>query len=64
MNAIAERWISSLRRECTDRLLITGRSHLHQVLDAYVRHYNAGRSHQAHDIGLRAPNDGFRPAQA
>jgi hypothetical protein len=27
MNAIAERWICSLRRECTDRILITGRGH-------------------------------------
>jgi hypothetical protein len=36
MNAFAERWICSLRRECTDRLLITGRSHLRHVLEAYV----------------------------
>jgi transposase InsO family protein len=42
MNAIAERWISSLRRECTDRLLITSHSHLHHVLQAYVEHYNPG----------------------
>jgi hypothetical protein len=28
MNAIAERWISALRRECTDRMLITSRRHL------------------------------------
>jgi hypothetical protein len=27
MNPFAKRWICSLRRECTDRLLITGRSH-------------------------------------
>lgn len=57
MNAFAERWIGSLRRECTDRLLITGGSHLHHVLDAYVEHYNAGRSHQGHGVGLRAPDD-------
>lgn len=57
MNAFAERWICSLRREFTDRLLITGRSHLHHVLDAYVEHYNAGGSHQGHGVGLRAPND-------
>jgi hypothetical protein len=57
MNAIAERWICSLRRECTDRLLITGRNHLHHVLDTYVEHYNAGRSHQGHGVGLRAPDD-------
>jgi hypothetical protein len=55
MNATAERWISSVRRECTDRILITGRSELCDVLDAYVEHYNAGRSHQGHGVGLRAP---------
>jgi transposase InsO family protein len=57
MNAVAERWISSLRRECTDRILITGRRHLHNVLDVYVEHYNAGRSHQGRGVGLRAPDD-------
>jgi putative transposase len=27
-NAIAERWIASARRECMDRMLITGERHL------------------------------------
>lgn len=57
MNALAERWISSVRRECTDRILITGQSHLRAVLGAYVEHYNAGRSHQGRGVGLRAPDD-------
>jgi transposase InsO family protein len=57
MNAIAERWISSVRRECTDRILITGVRHLHTVLNVYVEHYNAGRSHQGRGVGLRAPDD-------
>jgi transposase InsO family protein len=57
MNAIAERWISSVRRECANRILITGRRHLNAVLHAYVDHYNAGRSHQGQCVGLRAPDD-------
>lgn len=57
MNAIAEWWISSVRRECTDRILITGRHHLRDVLDIYVEHYNAGRSHQGQGVGLRAPDN-------
>ena len=38
-NAIAERWISTLRRECLDHLLITGERHLDAVLREYVDHY-------------------------
>ena len=34
-NAIAERWIGTLRRECLDHLLITGPRHLAVVLQEY-----------------------------
>jgi transposase InsO family protein len=46
-NAIAERWIASARRECLDRMLITGERHLQQVLDEYVDHYNTHRPHRS-----------------
>lgn len=42
-NAIAERFVGTLRRECLDRLLIFGRRHLESVLSVYVEHYNAHR---------------------
>jgi len=45
-NAIAERWIGSARRECLDRMLITGERHLRLVLDQYVDHYNTHRPHR------------------
>ncbi|MDH6109175.1 putative transposase [Kitasatospora sp. MAP12-15] len=54
-NAFAERWIRTVRAECTDRLLIAGERHLRAVLDEYTEHYNAGRAHRGLD--LRAPND-------
>ncbi len=57
MNAFAERWIASVRRECTDRLLITGEHHLRSVLHTYVEHHNTGRSHQGDGLHLRAPDD-------
>ena len=42
-NAIAERWITSGRRECLDRMLITGERHLRLVLGEYADHYNGHR---------------------
>jgi putative transposase len=57
MNAFAERWIGSVRRECTDRILITGERHLRHVLDVYTAHHNAGRSHQGDRMCLLAPDD-------
>ena len=45
-NAICERWIASARRECTDRILITGRRNLHHTLSEYVDHYTTWRPHR------------------
>jgi len=45
-NAIAERWIGSARRECLDRMLITGERHLRLVLAEYTDHYNSHRPHR------------------
>jgi transposase InsO family protein len=55
MNAYAERWVRTIRAECTDRMLLLGRCHLERVLGEYVKHYNTGRAHRALD--LRAPLD-------
>lgn len=33
-NAVAERWIGTVRAECLDWLLVVGREHLEQVLRA------------------------------
>jgi transposase InsO family protein len=45
-NAIAERFIGTLRRECLDHLLITGPRQLAAVLREYTQHYNAHRPHR------------------
>jgi putative transposase len=46
-NAIAERWIGTLRRELLDRMLIVNRRHLETVLAEYVAHFNDHRPHRA-----------------
>jgi putative transposase len=45
-NAICERFLGSVRRECLDHLLILYEKQLHRVLGAYVHHFNRARPHQ------------------
>jgi transposase InsO family protein len=42
-NAYAERWVSTIRRECLDRMLIFSERQLVQVLGKYEEHYNTHR---------------------
>ena len=59
-NAIAERWVGSVRRECLDHLLIVNEAHLRHVLTAYVAYYNRARPHQG--LEQRTPLPSTEPA--
>src|SRR6266487_4067753 len=45
-NAICERFLGSVRRECLDHLFILQEKQLHRVLRAYVQYFNQARPHQ------------------
>jgi putative transposase len=61
-NAIAERWIGTVRRELLDRILIINRRHLTAVLNEYVAHFNHHRPHRA--LNQAAPLRSLPPPAA
>jgi putative transposase len=61
-NALAERWIRSVRTECLDHMVIINERHLQRVLDEYVAYFNAWRPHRG--LGQRAPCGPALPAQS
>jgi putative transposase len=52
-NAICERFVGSLRRECLDHMLVIGELQLIRVLKEYVSYFNPARPHQG--IAQRIP---------
>jgi transposase InsO family protein len=52
-NGYVERLIGSIRRECTDHLLVFNAEHLRRILAKYATHYNEVRTHVS--LGKDAP---------
>ena len=45
-NAFAERFVSSIKDECLDRMILFGEASLRRALREYVAHYQTERNHQ------------------
>lgn len=45
-NAVCERFLGSVRRECLAHLLVLGERHLARVLREYVAYFNGDRPHR------------------
>ncbi len=57
-NAVAERFVRTVRSECLDWLLILNQRHLQRILEIFVDHYNSHRPHRALSL---APPEARRP---
>jgi transposase InsO family protein len=54
-NAICERVLGTLRRECVDFMIPLTTTHLQRILKEWVPHYNVGRPHMAFGPGFPQP---------
>jgi transposase InsO family protein len=64
-NAVCERFLRSVRRECIDHTLVLGERHLRRVLTEYIAYFNQSRPHQG--IGQctpRAPRTWVSPGRS
>jgi putative transposase len=57
-NAICERVIGTIRRECLDWMIPISEGHLRSILREWVAHYNGGRPHSALGPGVPGPPAG------
>jgi putative transposase len=55
LNAYAERFVGSIRRECLNRVIPLGEQHLRDLVREYVAHYNRERNHQGLGNRVLAP---------
>ena len=65
-NAFAERFVSSVKSECVDRIVPLGEAHLRAAVLAFVAHYHEERPHQGlgnERIAPKMPSIGTSPVR-
>jgi putative transposase len=55
LNAYAERWVRSVKRECLSKLVLLGEGPLQRSLTQYSAHYHLERNHQRKGNQLPTP---------
>jgi putative transposase len=58
-NALCERLLGTLRRECLDFVIPLTENHLRRIVQAWLPHYNEGRPHMSLGPGIPQPPPGL-----
>ena len=62
LNAFAERWVCSVRKECLSKLILFGEASLRLALNEYIEHHHFERNHQGKGNLLLFPSPDIRPS--
>jgi hypothetical protein len=57
LNAIAERFVRSIKEECVERLILLGEGSLRKAIEEYVEHYHGERNHQGKGNVILFPSE-------
>ena len=57
-NAVCERVIGTIRRDCLDFMIPLNERHLYRILKEWMTHYNEGRPHKSLGPGIPQPKPG------
>ena len=61
MNAFAERFVQTVKRECLSKIILFGEQHLRRTLNEFVAHYHSDRPHQGIGNNRIAPTNDEPP---
>ena len=60
LNAVAERWVRSVKDDCLNRVVLFGEGALRRCLREYGAHYHGERNHQGRENRILFPRDADR----
>jgi len=61
LNALAERFVRSIKSECLNRMIFFGRASLQHAVGEFMVHYHAERNHQGLENRLLRPAPVIKP---